>query len=40
MAVTLYATDDILILDDLRYATDPSLARPDMLGLISSTVLR
>jgi hypothetical protein len=36
--VTLYATDDILILDDLRYATDPSLGKClDMLGLISST---
>lgn len=34
--VTLFATGDIVILDDLRYATDPGdPSSPDMLGLIA-----
>ena len=35
--VTLYATGNVLILDDLRYATDPSVGTcVDMLGIISA----
>jgi hypothetical protein len=41
--VTLYATGNIVILDDQRYATDPSVSNPslvnscpDMLGIISA----
>jgi hypothetical protein len=35
--VTLYATGNVVILDDLRYATDPSLGTcADMLGIISA----
>lgn len=34
--VTLYATGDIVILDDVRYATDPGdPSSPDLLGLIA-----
>jgi hypothetical protein len=35
--ITLYATGNIVVLDDMRYATDPSLGTcADMLGMISA----
>jgi hypothetical protein len=35
-AVTLYASHDVVVLDDLRYANDPALGRcRDMLGIIA-----
>ena len=37
--LTLYATGSVIILDDLRYATDPSVAYPacpDVLGIIAT----